>query len=85
MRTILDIFRLVPYPHIEYIYVGKMLLLFVCIKNLKELEVWNRFNTVSNSIVYIYENSLDIYILDDIINLIEIDFLVLLKINYKKN
>mgnify|MGYP003295263687 CR=1 FL=1 len=70
MRTILDIFRLTPYPKLDYIYVGYLKIVFINVKSIKDLLVWITFYKATNSVLYIYQNSLDIYMLDDIISLI---------------
>ena len=81
MRTILDIFRLTPYPKLDYIYVGCLKIVFINVKSIKDLLVWITFYKATNSVLYIYQNNLDIYMLDDIISLIEVDYVLLIKIN----
>lgn len=85
MRTILDLFRLTPYPKIEHIYVGKLKILVLRVENIKQLKPWIMFKEATNSILYIYENLSDIYMFDDFISLIEVDFLILIKIKNEKN
>lgn len=84
MRTILDLFRLTPYPKIEYIYVGKLKILVLRVENIKQLKPWIMFKEATNSVLYIYENLSDIYMFDDFISLIEVDFLILIKIKNEK-